>query len=199
MSALEDDEPCFKLLTTMVAASKDSDGNSRLNVSAIMDMLPLHVVAHYGGNVSDNASDTMLEGALTFQLLMGTLAGHDFGDDVPVGTHMIHGVESRVIRFGDPFHIDNLAVKDASIEAFGELERNPENKQSQHSQIHHRQCMQSIYDMFSRDRGVCQSHMDKVLEGTGESLKVKAMRERQCKKTDYRGTAREITRVDSHK
>jgi hypothetical protein len=39
--------------------------------------------------------------------------------------------------------------------------------------------MQSTYDMFSRDRVVCQSHMDKVLEGTGESLKVKAIRERQ--------------------
>jgi hypothetical protein len=74
---------------------------------------------------------------------------------------------------------DNLAVKDASIKVSGELERNPDDKQSQHSQVHHRQCMQSIYDMFSRDRVVCQSHMDKVLEGTWQSLKVKAMRERQ--------------------
>jgi hypothetical protein len=70
-------------------------------------------------------------------------------------------------------------VKDASIKAFGQLERDPDNKHSQHSQIHHRQCMQSIYDMFSRDRVVCQSHMDKVLEGAGGSLKVKALRERQ--------------------
>jgi hypothetical protein len=132
MSALEGDEPCFKLLTTMVAASKDSDGNSRLNVRTIMNMLPLYAVAHYGGNVSDNASNAMPEGTLTFQRLMEKLAGHDFGDDSPVVTHMVHGVERRVVRFGDAFHIDNLAVKDASIKAFGKLERDPDNKQSQH-------------------------------------------------------------------
>jgi hypothetical protein len=69
MSALEGDKPCFKLLTTMVAALKNSDGNSRLNVCTIMNMLPLHAVVRYGGNVSNNASGAMLEGALTFRLL----------------------------------------------------------------------------------------------------------------------------------
>jgi hypothetical protein len=163
----------------MVAASKDSDENSRLNVCTILNMLLLHVVLHYGGNLSDNASDAILEGALTFKLLMGKLAGHNFGDNGLAVTHMVHGLERRVVWFGDPFHINNLAVKDASIKAFGELERKPDNKQSQHLQIHHHQCLQSIYDMISRDKVVCQMHMDKVLEGTGESLKVKAMRERQ--------------------
>ena len=179
MSALEGDGPCFKLLTTSVAGSKDSDGNSKLNVSTILNMLPLNVVAHYGGNVSDNASDAMLEGEKTFGLLMEELATHEVGEDGLVMTNMVHGVRRRVVRFGDPFHIDNLAVKDASIKAFGEMERDPDNKQSQHSQVHHRQCLQSIYDMFSRDRVVCQMHMNAVLEGTGKSLTVKAVRERQ--------------------
>jgi hypothetical protein len=65
------------------------------------------------------------------------------------------------------------------IKAFGELERDPDNKQNQHSQIHHRQCLQSTCDMFSRDRVGCQTHVDAVLEGTGKSLTVKAARERQ--------------------
>jgi hypothetical protein len=165
----------------MVATSTDLDGKSRLNVRTIMDILPLHVVAHYGGNSSNNASDAMLEDALTFQLLMGKIAGHHFGNNSPAVTHMAHGVGRRVVQFGDPFHIDYLAVEDASIKAFGKLKRKPDNKQSQHLQVHCHQCLQSIYDMFtSRDRVVChQMHMDKVLEGTGESLKVKAMRERQ--------------------
>jgi hypothetical protein len=60
-------------------------------------MLPVHVVAHSGVKVSDNASNAMLEGAPTFLLLMGKVAGHDFGKDSPVVTHMVHGVERRVV------------------------------------------------------------------------------------------------------
>jgi hypothetical protein len=119
MSALEGDEPCFKLLTTSVAGSKDADGNSKLNVSTMLDMLPLNVVAHCGGNVSDNASDAMLEGEKTFRLLMEKLALHEVGEDGLVMTNVVHGVERRAVRFGDPFHVDNLAVKDASIKDQG--------------------------------------------------------------------------------
>ena len=79
---------------------------------------------------------------------MEAVAPHAVGEGGPVMTNVVRGVERRVVRFGDPLHIDDLAVKDASIKALGELERDPDNKQSQHSQIHHRQCLQSAHDVI---------------------------------------------------
>ena len=66
---------------------------------------------------------------------MEELATNEVGEDGLGTTNMVHGVRRRVVRFCGPFHIHNLAVKDASIKTFGDLERDPDNKESQHSQI----------------------------------------------------------------
>jgi len=70
-----------------------------------------------------------------------------------------NGVERRPIAFGDPFHIANLCVTWASIFAFGDTEK------ADHSQVHHRQLLQSIHSLHSADVAFSQSKMDDVMKG----------------------------------
>ena len=44
--------------------------------------------------------------------------------------------------------------------------------------MHHHQLLQTLFDIFSRDRAGCQAHLDFVLEGSRDKLKMKAVRER---------------------
>ena len=81
---------------------------------------------------------------------------------------VINGVDRKIIQLGDPFHIDNLAVNAASIAAFGDTEKN------NHRQIHHRQLLQSLHDLFIQDRIGMQQHMDVIL-GDKQKLKIKTM------------------------
>ena len=50
-------------------------------------------------------------------------------------------VERKVIRFVDPFHIDNLAVTHENIAVFGETE------QDNLLQIHRHQLFQTLYNI----------------------------------------------------
>ena len=56
---------------------------------------------------------------------------------------VINGVDRKTTQLGNPFHIDNLAVNAASIAAFGDTEKN------NHRQIHHRQLLQSLHNLFT--------------------------------------------------
>ena len=49
--------PLFKLLTTSTAASKDSKRNRELNKEIIENRLSPKTIKHYGGNMTDHASD----------------------------------------------------------------------------------------------------------------------------------------------
>ena len=118
---------------------------------------------------TDNASDATLEVSKTFTKIMDHL-------NTSLQTERngyIFDVKRRCVQLGDPFHIDNLAMTWASRIAFGDTES------GKHEQLHHRQLIQSFFDIFVRDRSGCQSAMNYVLEGTGESLIVTASRERQ--------------------
>jgi hypothetical protein len=48
------------------AGSGDSEGNSKLNVEKLIDYLSLTNLAHYGGNVTDNANSKIGESRKTF-------------------------------------------------------------------------------------------------------------------------------------
>ena len=177
MSAIDDDgNPCYKLITTSAAVTKDSDGNSNLNYKMLIEKLPPEILSHYGGNVSDHASDALKEGRMTFEKVMNYIeekynSQREQHDSSLILSKVINGVDRKIIQLGDPFHIDNLAVNAASIAAFGDTEKD------NHRQIHHCQLLQSLHDLFSQDRIGMQEHMEIILGGQ-QQLKIKTMRER---------------------
>ena len=155
----DSDPPSFKLLTISASASKDSKGNKKMNQEVFNQKLRPLTMYHYGGNMTDNANDTKKESRDTFSAVLPS-------------TRIEHGVVPKPLNSCDPFHIDNLAVTNASVGAFGETERN------NHRQRHHRQCMQSIYDLMKIDPITHQALMDELLEATDMNIKIKVMRER---------------------
>ena len=85
----ENEAPSFKLLTISTAASKDSKGNRELNKEIIEARLSRETIKHYGGNVTDHASDAQKESRKTFDLLLSD-------------ERVEHGVVPQAIQFCDP-------------------------------------------------------------------------------------------------
>jgi hypothetical protein len=161
--------PCFRLLTASVAPSKDSDGNASLNVSAASDSLSISVLALYAGAVTDNAPDALDETRKTFDRFMELVKDNDQVSSMG----LMYGVQRRPIINGDMYHIDNLMCTHASNASFGETER------GDHSQVHHRQLLQSLHDVHKKDRAASRRAMATVLEGTGNKFTLHTTRERQ--------------------
>ena len=123
----------------------------------LREELPLRAAAHIGGGTTDNASDAINETKAVFKLMMDALDA----DPTLQSLRMSFGVERRAIIMGDPYHIDNLAVKWASVTAFGQTVR------GDHRQTHHRQLLQSIHDLRMKDPVGAQNAMDAVMGGRG--------------------------------
>lgn len=173
MSSMDDDgQPFFDLLTASGAHGKTSDANSDLNVDVMTSTLPLAGAALYGGNTSDNANDALLEGVQTFDKMMQFIAEADEANNLPF-TSQIYGVERRAVTFGDPFHIDNLIMKWASIGFGGETER------GNHQMMHHRQLLQNLHSIHTDDPVLSQAAADAVLADKGASYRIRTSRERQ--------------------
>ena len=153
------ESPSYKVLTVSAAASKGSKGNTELNVNKIKTSLSSKIIGCYDGNASDHVSDARKESRDTFTQLLA--------DD-----RLEHGLVPKPILICDLFHADNLAVTNASIAAFGDTERN------NHRQRHHRQLLQSLYDLFILDRFKHQALMDKLMENSSGKITIKTMRER---------------------
>jgi hypothetical protein len=153
-------KPCIRLLTASAAASKDSDGNAALNYSAATECLSGIVCAHFGGAVTDNAPDALIETEKTFSLFMEGVQAN--AEDSYLRN--MYGVERRHISNGDMYHIDNLIATHASNYAFGQTER------GEHSQVHHCQLLQSLHDIHKHDRIASQSAMDTVIQGTNNDV-----------------------------
>ena len=153
------ESPSHKVLTVSAAASKGSKGNTELNVNKIKASLSSKIIVCYGGNASDHANDARKESRDTFTQLLA--------DD-----RLEHGLVPKPILICDLFHADNLAVTHASMAAFGDTERN------NHRQRHHRQLLQSLYDLFTLDRLKHQALMDKLMENSSGKITIKTMRER---------------------
>ena len=83
-----------------------------------------------------------------------------------------NGVERRPIAFGDPYHVANLCVTWASIYTFEDTEK------CNHSQVHHRQVLQSIHTLHSKERDFSQAKMDEVMPGSWETVLISLKQER---------------------
>ena len=88
--------------------------------------------------------------------------------------HLLYenGVLRQPIAFGDPFHVANLCVTWASVFAFGDTEK------ADHSQVHHRQLLQSIHSLHSTNTVYSQKVMDLVMSQTGKTVRMTSKRER---------------------
>jgi hypothetical protein len=58
--------PCFQFVTALEAVLGDSEGILKLNVEKLIEYLPLTTLAHYGGNVTDNAKSAIDDSRKTF-------------------------------------------------------------------------------------------------------------------------------------
>ena len=158
----EDDEPShewmlnmqYDVLTNSPASSKDSKGNSDFNFEAMKESIPPSARANYAGNCSDNAPDASKESRSTFTHVMDDVYV-TFDDDE--GCYYLHGVERRPINLGDSFHIDQLIIKYLSEGATGKTDK------GNHAQLHHRQIIQTIYDIYCRDPVIFRNEMAKIL------------------------------------
>jgi hypothetical protein len=166
--------PRFFLVTTGIGATKDSAGNSNLNIAALQHLgVSVEALARLGGGMNDNANDAQIEISKTHELAMQIAEDAD-----PLLSYYTNGVRRRPVRGGDPFHIDNLIVKWASIGAFGDTERD------NHSEVHHRQLLESIHDIHVYDPVLSQVVMNQVvIDAAGDDvikkLTIKTTRERQ--------------------
>ena len=136
-------------------------------------MLGPTYAAHYAGGTNDNASDAQKEITSTFENIMDELRASDALSEEDLHD-ILHenGFQRRAIAFGDPYHIANLCVTWASIFAFGDTEK------ADHTQVHHRQLLQSIHSLHSSDNNYSQAVMDEVMDGTNERVRITSKRER---------------------
>ena len=157
-----DGQPSFRLLTSSVNQEKTRNANK--NATLIIDTFGLLVAGRVaGGGTNDNEGAAQKEIETTFNLIKQASAEADIETNE----------YDQVILFGDPFHKDNLAVKCASEGAFGYTEK------GQNRQCHHRQLMQTFHDLHSDDPMLSQAIMDRIMLGTGKTVRIKTCRERQ--------------------
>ena len=157
----------FRQLTASACGGGSANDKASRTYEVLCDELPLRVIAQLGGGTTDNASDAISETKAVFKKVMDDVKA----DPALQSLRMAFGVERWVIIMGDPYHIDNLAVKWASLIAFGQTIR------GDHRQTHHRQLLQSIHDMRKIDPVVAQNAMDKVMGGK-DLLRLRTTRER---------------------
>ncbi len=167
-----DVDPSFRHVTSSVNMCKSS--NAKKNADAIMKLFAdMEVSMHYGGGCNDNASDAQKEIRVTFEEIMAAIDNCSEEEAERLRALLYeNGVRRRPIAFGDPYHISNLCVTRASIFAFGDVEK------GDHSQVHHRQLLQSIHSLHSSDKAFSQKMMDRVMAGATESVRVTSKRER---------------------
>eukprot|EP00986_Skeletonema_menzelii_P016935 scaffold16610_cov189-Skeletonema_menzelii.AAC.1 len=134
------------------AVTKDSEGNSNLNEEVMKANIPLFALASYAGNCSDNAHDAFAESRKTFAKLLLHFQNKDQGD-----LQYLHGILRRPMNLGDSFHIDQLIIKYLSEGATGKTES------GNHAQIHHRQVIQTLYDIYCRDPIIFNRALSEIL------------------------------------
>ncbi|KAL7541570.1 hypothetical protein ACHAWF_006970, partial [Thalassiosira exigua] len=158
--------PFFDCLSAGKAASKDWKGNSAHNIESILDNCSsLDVASMHNGNTSDNAA--RLEGEET----SAGLKKHFIDEGRPELTE-VYGVTRRFIIHMDPYHCCNLAAQHATEKGFGKTD------QGNNRQVHHRQLLQTIHDIFICDPDFAQAIANKILEELEIEYKIKTIRER---------------------
>jgi len=163
--------PAFRLLTCSNYTIKTSEFCAEKNVETMVNEFGVGPLIHFAGGTNDNANDAQKEILMTFDASKETLKKALTDDDLESAIYR-NGEERLAANCGDDFHIVNLAVSAASLTAFGDTSRD------NHSQIHHRQMLQSTYDLKKDNPRLAQWVIDDLLDGTGKKLTLKAWRER---------------------
>ncbi len=152
---INDVEPSFRHVNSSV--NKVKSNNYSKNADAIIAMLGIRIALHYGGGSNNNAADVQKEIRCTFENIMSTAKSNDNFDECSINDMLYeNGVECRVLGFGDPFHIANLCVTWASVYAFGDTKR------ADHTQVHHRQLLQSLHSLHTDNIPFSQAKMGEV-------------------------------------
>ena len=163
-------QPSYRHMTSSVSAVKLE--NATVNSKAIVNMYGSYHSSFYGCGTNENAGDAQKEIRTTFDNIMRAVQDSDLSTEQINELLFENGVLRRVIAFGDPFHVANLCVTWASIFAFGDTEK------ADHSQVHHRQLLQSLHSLHSADPSYSQAIMDEVMAGSGTGVRVSTKRER---------------------
>ncbi|KAL3793086.1 hypothetical protein ACHAWO_005140, partial [Cyclotella atomus] len=177
-----DGKPRYIVLTSSAAITKDAKGNADLNVEVLKKHVDPEVLPFLGGGTVDNAGSARAEIHQTFDDLMDYIEEKDKEelddededpDHINEKTHFF-GVHRRAIVIPDFFHIDNIAVNEASIKFSGYIVR------GDFGQFHPRQFLQSIHDTHSRNKEMSQQIIDKILKDLPDKAEytLKTWRER---------------------
>ena len=103
--------PSLCHLTSGVAASKDSAGNTSKNRDVFKKHHALSALGHLGGGTADNAGDAQVEIVKTFNEVMDLLSVSP-DESIRELTHVC-GAKRRPMNFGDLFHVNALIAKKA--------------------------------------------------------------------------------------
>jgi hypothetical protein len=131
-------------------------------------MLGIRIALHYGRGTNYNAADAQKEMRCTFE----NESDDNFDERYVNDMLYENGVERRVLGFSDPFHIANLCVTRASVYAFGDT------KKADHTQMHHRQLLQSLHSLHTDNIPFSKAKMDGVMTGCSSTVKFSTKRER---------------------
>ena len=160
--------PFFDLLTAGRSVSKDNKSNAQHNFDVLLEhVLQVETLANHCGAVVDNAAE--LEVTETHEIEMKF-----FEDKGRCDLQEVYGVPRKCIAHMDPFHCCQLAIQHCSEKGLGLTDKGNSR------QVHHRQAMQTLYDLIICDEAMAQVICDEVLEKYSDELKyiIKAMRER---------------------
>jgi hypothetical protein len=164
--------PGFRLLTCSEYTIKTAEYCAEKNVALMLDEFGLAPFPFFAGGTNDNAPDAQKEISVTFDGTKAELKNNLEEDELDNAIYC-NGEERLVILCGDDFHAVNRGVMAASLTAFGDTVK------ESHSQVHHRQVLQSTYDLKKDNPRLAQWIIDNLLEGTYQSFTLKAWRERQ--------------------
>lgn len=173
----------FKHLTCACGGAKGGKENATLNLFCMSTVLSIYLMWHFGGGTTDHPSDAVKETKETFQMVM-----QELNIKAPERT-LLYGVKRKPVVKGCNYHVDNLALKHFSLAAYGPTEK------SNHSQIHHRQALQTLHDINSHDVGFSNAVLRKVRGGKNTTLShLHTSRERQERWLSNSDNARRMLR-----
>ena len=154
-----DGKPRYIVLTSSAAVTKDAKGNADLNQQVLKKLVHPDILPFLGGGTVDNAGSARAEIKETNAKLMAHLK--EIGQE---DLTKFFGVPRETVVIPDFFHIDNIAIEEASSIFSGDPER------GNFAQFHPRQFLWSIYDIHVRDPELSQQIIDKVLSELPEKV-----------------------------
>ncbi|KAL7453283.1 hypothetical protein ACHAWC_004950 [Mediolabrus comicus] len=151
-------KPSYIVLASTGAVGSDAAANSDLNHKVMKENIDIKVLSMMGGGTVDGAATAKVE---VEETMVKNLA-HCEANNMPVDRF---GVRPKAIIIPDLFHVDNVAITEASNVFSGE----PTKGDSR--QFHPKQLLQSTHDLHSNDPEASQGIIDKILAELTETVK----------------------------